>query len=219
MPKPVVRVQLLRAPTLVADAHPRRPAPLQQTSNPTMAAFFAEAEALCNKYKLQFETTGTTIGLTTASTKVMTALSKRELRKIKKAKKDPSKPKRAATPYIAFVTQQRPQVQRDNPQMKPTDMMKELGRRWKNFSDSDKAPYVSLASKDKARWEEETAAWQAGGAGADDDAPKKVKKVTTDARPRHLRPRSFCVRAHAANALFLCRLPPPPQRAQIAAPG
>ena len=71
------------------------------------------------------------------------------------------RPKSAATPYIAFATQQRPIIQCDNPQMGPIGIMKELGTRWKNFSDGEKAAYASLASEDQARWEQETAAWQA----------------------------------------------------------
>ena len=96
--------------------------------------------------------------------------------------KDPTKPKRAATPYIAFVTEQRPTVQQSNPEMKPTVLMKELGRIWQSYSDTEKAPFVAIANRDRMRHEVETKAWQAKneGAGVDASSSKDTTVATID---------------------------------------
>jgi len=39
--------------------------------------------------------------------------------------------------------------------LKPKDVTKELGARWKKLSPADKKPYEELAKKDKDRYEKE----------------------------------------------------------------
>ena len=75
-----------------------------------LAAFFAEAEALCKKYKQEFAN-GNPI-----------AQIKTKLNKVRR-KKDATRTKRAATPYIAFVTEQR-----DTVQLKMVKMMTERAK-------------------------------------------------------------------------------------------
>ena len=70
-----------------------------------------------------------------------------------KAKKDPSKPKRARNAYIYFGMKIRAKVKDDNPDMNSKEITKELGRLWKECD--DKSEYVEQAEQDKVRFEEE----------------------------------------------------------------
>lgn len=78
-------------------------------------------------------------------------------KKDKKTKKDKTGPKRPRSAYLYFCQDVRSQVNDDNPEMNGKEVMKELGRLWKELSDKDKIPYNELSSKDKARYESEKA--------------------------------------------------------------
>lgn len=69
--------------------------------------------------------------------------------------KDPKRPKRPKTSYLYFCDEKRPLVKSQHPEFKVGEIMKELGKMWKELSDSDKAKYNELYQKDKARYEEE----------------------------------------------------------------
>lgn len=76
--------------------------------------------------------------------------------KIRRRKKDKTLPKKALTPYILFVKEQRPKLAEENPTMGFADMMKKLGEKWKKMSEGQKLPYARLAYDDKIRHKEET---------------------------------------------------------------
>lgn len=57
----------------------------------------------------------------------------REAKKVAKA----DKPKRAPTGYLMFCQAERPSVKTENPDMKPQEIIRELGRRWKNHLSDD----------------------------------------------------------------------------------
>lgn len=56
---------------------------------------------------------------------------------------------------IFFCNVERPKIKEENPEIAQTDIMKELGKRWKDLGDDDKAPFIKQAEEDKARYEEE----------------------------------------------------------------
>lgn len=70
-------------------------------------------------------------------------------------------PKRALTSYFFFCADKRAEVKETNPDMKVTDIARELGRMWKeDFADEkSRTKWVKSAEKDKKRYEEEKAAW------------------------------------------------------------
>jgi len=41
--------------------------------------------------------------------------------------------KRALTDYQKYCAKERPKIKKDHPNMKPTSVMKELGKRWKTY--------------------------------------------------------------------------------------
>ncbi|CAM9249195.1 unnamed protein product [Ectocarpus fasciculatus] len=79
----------------------------------------------------------------------------------RKAKKDPNKPKGASSAFMQFSQKERAVVKEENPDMKVTEISKVLGARWREMDDNDKAPFQKKADKDKARYQKEMAAYNA----------------------------------------------------------
>lgn len=55
-------------------------------------------------------------------------------------KKDPNAPKRGLSAYMFFCQDMRETIKTENPDMSFTDLTKELGRQWKELTESDKKP-------------------------------------------------------------------------------
>ena len=82
-------------------------------------------------------------------------LSKAEKKSEKKRKRAEEKkngPKRPKTAYLYFCEEERPKVKKEKPDLKATEVMKELGGRWSNLSDKAKKPFVTKADKDRSRY-------------------------------------------------------------------
>jgi len=78
-----------------------------------------------------------------------------------KKKKDPNAPKRGLSAYMFFANDQRESVRNDFPGIAFGAVGKELGFRWKKLDDAQKAPYEEKAAKDKKRYEEQKANYNA----------------------------------------------------------
>ena len=55
----------------------------------------------------------------------------------------------------------RPKVKSENPDMKTTEIMKVLGKQWKDLADSKKTKYQAQAKADAERYAAEKDAWVA----------------------------------------------------------
>lgn len=67
--------------------------------------------------------------------------------------KDPDAPKRGKSSYIYFCVEKRDEIKKANPNMSAKEIIKELGRVWReNVSDKDKARYEKMSSDDKERY-------------------------------------------------------------------
>jgi len=73
----------------------------------------------------------------------------------KKAKKDPNAPKKGLNAYMYFTKENRDKVKAEKTGLKPSEISKELGIRWKKLSPAEKKPYEEMAKKDKERYEKE----------------------------------------------------------------
>jgi hypothetical protein len=73
----------------------------------------------------------------------------------------PVKPKRPVTSYFFFCADKRAEVKNANPEMKVTDISKELGRMWRDdFADEEsREKWLNQAANDKERYLEEKAKW------------------------------------------------------------
>merc|ERR1719219_3270965 len=74
--------------------------------------------------------------------------------------KDPNAPKRPMSSYMFFVNEQRPYVVSEHPDMKATDVLRELGKRWSRLSSKQQAPYVVMQKEAKADYTEALANYQ-----------------------------------------------------------
>lgn len=64
-------------------------------------------------------------------------------------RKAASKP-RAANAFMRFSKAERPTVKQEHPDMAPKDVLRELGRRWQELSDTDKEPYQTAYEEAKS---------------------------------------------------------------------
>ena len=74
--------------------------------------------------------------------------------KKKKAKKDPNAPKRPLSSYMLFAGDNRSKVLEENPGLSLGEVGKELGKRWKELPDGEKAAYEERAKEAKAAYDE-----------------------------------------------------------------
>ena len=72
-----------------------------------------------------------------------------------KAKKDPNAVKQARNPYILFSSDKREEAQKNNPEMKPKELMKVLSQMWKEADEETKKSYEQKSVEDKTRYERE----------------------------------------------------------------
>eukprot|EP00587_Corethron_hystrix_P005925 CAMPEP_0113306564 /NCGR_PEP_ID=MMETSP0010_2-20120614/5763_1 /TAXON_ID=216773 ORGANISM="Corethron hystrix, Strain 308" /NCGR_SAMPLE_ID=MMETSP0010_2 /ASSEMBLY_ACC=CAM_ASM_000155 /LENGTH=438 /DNA_ID=CAMNT_0000161253 /DNA_START=1122 /DNA_END=2438 /DNA_ORIENTATION=- /assembly_acc=CAM_ASM_000155 len=81
--------------------------------------------------------------------------SKVAKKKRKKSTKDPAAPKRARGSYVFFTYDARPEIMRQNPGIKFTDLGHVMGQYWRALSPEEKRKYEDLASQDKIRFAQE----------------------------------------------------------------
>ncbi|KAL0210935.1 hypothetical protein P9112_009233 [Eukaryota sp. TZLM1-RC] len=64
-------------------------------------------------------------------------------------------PKRAKSAYLYFQADKREEVKREMPELKASQMMQELAKRWKTTTSEEREPYERLAAEDKQRYQKE----------------------------------------------------------------
>jgi len=120
--------------------------------------------------------------------------------KATKKPKDEKAPKRPQTAYFLFTAAERAAVKAAQPELKVTQVAKELGRRWKALDEAAKAPFVAQAaaakaahaaqlaaykeSADFAAHEAALAAWKRGEKHAKAAAEGKAPKVSLPRKPK-----------------------------------
>ena len=67
-------------------------------------------------------------------------------------KVDKDKPKKPLTNYILFCKEKRPQVLKENPDIKATQVLSKLGGMWGELSDKQKEPFNKKAVKAKIEY-------------------------------------------------------------------
>ena len=76
-----------------------------------------------------------------------------------KFKKDPNKPKKPKSGFLFFCDEHRPKMiesqKKKNKKVVIGDIAKELGKKWKKLSDSQRAKYNTMNEKDKERYTKE----------------------------------------------------------------
>ena len=64
--------------------------------------------------------------------------------------------KKPRTAYIFFCIENRERIKEENPELKSTEIMKQLGAEWKQLDDEHKEKYIEMATNDKERYNQET---------------------------------------------------------------
>jgi ribosomal protein L20A (L18A) len=60
----------------------------------------------------------------------------------------------ARSAYLLYTMEMRPKVKAENPDLKMTDVVKEMANQWKALRPEEKKKYEDMAAQDKARYEQ-----------------------------------------------------------------
>lgn len=69
------------------------------------------------------------------------------------SKKKSDKPKRAPTSYLLFCKEKRPEVKKNNPELKATELLKVFGEMWRKVPESEKDKYRKMSQEAKEELE------------------------------------------------------------------
>eukprot|EP00543_Licmophora_paradoxa_P003446 CAMPEP_0202448528 /NCGR_PEP_ID=MMETSP1360-20130828/7347_1 /ASSEMBLY_ACC=CAM_ASM_000848 /TAXON_ID=515479 /ORGANISM="Licmophora paradoxa, Strain CCMP2313" /LENGTH=338 /DNA_ID=CAMNT_0049066155 /DNA_START=576 /DNA_END=1592 /DNA_ORIENTATION=+ len=86
----------------------------------------------------------------------------------KRARKDPSAPKRPMSAFLYFSQERRKQIKNENPSMKNTEISRILGDIWRNASEEEKRPHVEREKSEREKYKIEIAKWR-------EDQEKKIE--------------------------------------------
>jgi len=118
---------------------------MSSSSKPTVATLKAEIDELRQLVQsLNTEISGLKMTLLNeSSSSSTTTAAPAKVVKEKKAKKerDLNAPKKPLTSYMLFAKEERPKVVESNPEMKFTEIGREIGIRWKALSAEQQAKY------------------------------------------------------------------------------
>jgi HMG (high mobility group) box len=78
----------------------------------------------------------------------------------KRARKDPSAPKRPMSAFLYFSQEKRRQIKEANPNMRNTEISRVLGELWRNASDDVKLPHVEREKQEREKYKVAIADWR-----------------------------------------------------------
>ena len=78
----------------------------------------------------------------------------------KNTRRDPTRPKRPISGYLAFYKTKRPEIQAKNPNKKSTEILSLAAVQWRNTPEEAKHEFKEIAKKDRERYDAEMAVWQ-----------------------------------------------------------
>ncbi|KAJ6242080.1 high mobility group protein dsp1 [Anaeramoeba flamelloides] len=104
-----------------------------------------------------------------------------------KSKADPNRPKSRLTSYLFFNKEINNQIRNKYPDMKFSEISREISKRWKRLTDKERQKYVDLSEQDGLRYEREMKEYLKN----NPNAPiKKPRRNSTGSSKRHNRSRS-----------------------------
>ncbi|KAL7579085.1 hypothetical protein ACA910_019120 [Epithemia clementina (nom. ined.)] len=78
----------------------------------------------------------------------------------KRAKKDPSAPKRPMSAFLYFSQGKRTLLKKQHPDMKNTEVSRLLGEMWRNAPDSEKRPHIEKEKEEREKYKIAIAEWR-----------------------------------------------------------
>ena len=79
----------------------------------------------------------------------------------RREKRDKDAPKKALTAYFFFMSERRPELKKEKPNLDHKQIIFELGAEWNKLKEEDKQKYKLKAEEDRKRYEKEKAAYDA----------------------------------------------------------
>eukprot|EP01017_Pseudomicrothorax_dubius_P023446 TRINITY_DN2504_c0_g1_i4.p1 TRINITY_DN2504_c0_g1~~TRINITY_DN2504_c0_g1_i4.p1 ORF type:complete len:211 (+),score=70.97 TRINITY_DN2504_c0_g1_i4:320-952(+) len=70
----------------------------------------------------------------------------------KKKERDPNAPKKPSSAYILFFRERRNKFMQENPNLKPHEVTKMLGKEWRDLNEKDRVPFLTKAKTDRAKY-------------------------------------------------------------------
>jgi HMG (high mobility group) box len=78
----------------------------------------------------------------------------------KRAKKDPSAPKRPMSAFLYFSQGRRRKIKDANPKLKNTEVSRMLGEMWRNASEEDRKPHIDNEKEEREKYKVAIADWR-----------------------------------------------------------
>ena len=78
----------------------------------------------------------------------------------KRAKKDPSAPKRPMSAFLYFSKMKRRILKLENPSLSNIQISRMLGQIWRDFSEEDRRPFIDEESTDRKRYKDAIVKWR-----------------------------------------------------------
>ena len=103
---------------------------------------------------------------------------------MKRPKKDPNAPKRAFNAYLFFVRDKRDELRRQNPDASIGQLTGMMGKKWKEMSEAEKAPYTKQSEEDKARYLKEKQEYEARQRNRKEDADQYNSSSEGEEKPK-----------------------------------
>lgn len=78
----------------------------------------------------------------------------------KRAKKDPSAPKRPMSAFLYFSQEKRRIVKAEHPSLRNTEISRRLGELWREASEEEKAPHIATEKVERDKYNIQIAEWR-----------------------------------------------------------
>ena len=78
----------------------------------------------------------------------------------KRARKDPSAPKRPMSAFLYFSQGRRRKIKDENPKLKNTEISRMLGEMWRNASEEDRKPHIDKEKEEREKYKIAIAEWR-----------------------------------------------------------
>jgi hypothetical protein len=80
----------------------------------------------------------------------------------KRARKDPSAPKRPMSAFLYFSQGKRREIKEQNPKMKNTEISRLLGEMWRNAPEEDRTPHIEKEKEEREKYKVAIGDWRRG---------------------------------------------------------
>jgi len=95
----------------------------------------------------------------------------------KRARKDPSAPKRSMSAFLYFALIERPKIKEKNPDMVNTDVSRLLGELWRAASEEEKRPFVEKEKVEREKYKIAMEEWKKQKEIKEEEERKKQKEL------------------------------------------